>query len=349
MGTHRILLRGDTAANWLAAEALNPSNVLLERELVLVGPPGGPYTHKIGDGVTPFSLLPSNPIQAISTAGVIDFTSQSADPAVPLAGEARLFFRSIANRSLPRILGPSGLAVSLQPALFQNRVFIVQPSAASALFSIGGTLTSVGTITHPVASVQYGYMANIASAASGGSTAGTGANVSNFRRSQASEATGGFFYYSRLGFSDSGYNQSGASTGSRFFAGLTSGTLAASVGADLPTGEMIGILRRHVAGGAQDDNFQFYTRTGASFSLVDTTVPFVPEKVYDFGIFSPPDGLVAGWFVRNLTDGIVAQGTHTTNQPSLATFMRPGFQIATINAVARNIRMSMLYTETDVA
>jgi hypothetical protein len=94
---------------------------------------------------------------------------------------------------------------------FQNSITFIGPSATTALSAIGNSVTSVGTISHPNPSEAFGYMANIASAASANTTAGTGTASTLWLRGGL--GGGGFFFATRAAFPDAGYNETGAGTG----------------------------------------------------------------------------------------------------------------------------------------
>ena len=93
-------------------------------------------------------------------------------------------------------------------------------------------------------------------------------------------------------------------------------------------------------------NWQFTTTNGVSQSLVDTGMPFVAQHVYDFYIFCPPLGGVISWRVDDKTAGTSNEGSTSTYLPDPATAMRGGFHILSVDAVARNVRMNRVYTES---
>lgn len=332
-----IQLRGDTSANWTSA---NP--VLAERELAIETDTD---LYKIGDGVTSWNSLPYKALRQIDEATVISMSNQSI-PSPPTGNTLNFFAKSLSGRMALRVQGPSGLVTPLQPSFFQNNIIMINTNTATTVTSIGDAVTSVGTISHPTVTESYGRMANFACAATAAATCGTGNANLNFTRGSVS-GSNGFFFNARLAFSDASYNESGASTGSRVFVGLTDQTMATSVGSNNPSGNRIGFSRLHVNASTLDTNWQITSRDGTTEFRVDTGCQFGAQKVYDFYLFCPPQGTEITWRIDNITDDTSFEGTVSTNLPLNTQFMRAGFQLQTVNAVARNIRMQRVYIESD--
>lgn len=372
--TTRIQLRRGTAAQWAAA---NPT--LAEGEMGVELPE---MTFKMGDGIAPWNDLPyasgtqgpTGPTGATG-AGVpagggigqflakastddYDTTWQSAEASFPLEMPAqtdpaggtgvKLYAAEFAGRLLPAVRGPVGQPAGLQLALNTRRIFLVTLGSSTTLNVQGGALTSVGTISHTVpatvGSTVFPYLANQVTASSTSATAGTGMSALQIRA-----GGDGFYYVARLAFPDASYNETGASTGSRFFCGVTDGSLALSVASDNPSGNLAGFFRSHVNGGLQHSTFQVATKDGTTLSLVDTTMTFTPQNVYDFYIYVEAGApSVIYWRVDNLTAGTSASGSVSETPPSSTANLRAGYQIQTVNATTRNIRMGQLYCEVPV-
>jgi hypothetical protein len=334
----QIQLRRGTASQWTTA---NPT--LAEGEM---GVETDTSLFKIGDGATAWNSIDYSTLRSIDTATVLSMANQ-ATPATPAAGNLNFFAKSLAGRMTLRQQGPSGLVTPLQPSFFQNSIVMLTTGGSGSIISIGNTVTNVGTISHPTATETYGYMTNFVTAGSANATAGTSSSNAVWARGSMSGANG-FFFNSRIGLPDSSYNETGsASTGSRIFVGLTDQGLATSVAADNPVGNFCGFFRRSVNGAAIDTNWGFATKDGSSFNFADTGLVFSPQRVYDMFIFSPPQGTEIFWRIDNVIDGTFAEGSTTTNLPSVAVSMRAGLQVLTVNAVARNIRMQRVYVESD--
>ena len=281
--------------------------------------------YKIGDGVNTWNDLPYT--ELLGEVGVLHMEEQPTFPVAPPPGQMKFYAKLIGGRMLPRIHGPSGLSTPLQPSFFQNMITIINTGGAAVLGTIGNTVTSVGTITHPNPTEEYGFMANFRSASTAGITTGTGNLTTLWQRGVALGKANGFFYNARLAFPDIDYNESGETTGTCIFVGLTSGTMAASVGSENPAGHYAGFQRCHTNGARTDINWQFMTKDSAVQSVVDTGLEFLPEKVYDFYIFCPPAGTVIYWRIDNITDDIIIEGSTDQHLPIETVLLRGGFQL----------------------
>jgi len=333
----RIQLRGDTAANWTT---VNP--ILAQREIALETDTD---LYKIGDGTTAWNSLPYKALRQIDEATVINFENQSI-PTAPAANTLNLFARNLGGRMALRMQGPSGLSTPLQPSFFQNNIMMINTNTTTTITSIGNTVTSVGTISHPTPTLLYGWMTNFATTAISASTSGTGNNGLLWTRSTNVTDAAGFFFNTRLAFPDSSYDETGMSTGTRIFVGLTSQTMANSVTVNDPVGVRVGFSRIHVNGSPPDSNW-FLSLKATSEERIDTQMVFTPECIYDFYLFCPPTGSFISWRIDNITLGTSQEGTTTVQLPTVGVYMRAGFQLLTVNAVVRNIRMQRVYVESD--
>lgn len=328
----QIQLRRDISANWTSN---NPT--LASGEMGVVTDTGN---YKIGDGITDWNSLAYNELSSVLTAAT--FTNV-ADPSAPAPGTLVMYGKAIAGRLLPKFIGPSGLDSPLQPAVFQNSLWLVQPNTTSSVSAIGGSVTSVGTISHPVpTSVTNGVCANFLSGAVVGNTTGTGSAVAPFNLSSGVVSCGGFFFVTRLWYPDADYGT--GATGSRHFVGFTDQTMAVSVGSDNPAGSRLGFTLSTNLG---ETDWMFTSKNGTTETRVSTGMEFTVGKLYDFYIFAPPGGAVVYWRISNLTDQISVEGSATVNLPGTGTYMRAGFQLSTLTTTARNIRMKKIYVETD--
>jgi hypothetical protein len=226
----------------------------------------------------------------------------------------------------------------------RNQV-ILRPNTTTTISSVGNTVRSVGTLSHPTPDSTYGWTTNFASAATGNVTAGTGNNAVIWRRGAASTDIAGFFQIARIGFPDASYNESGASTGRRIFVGLTSNTLAAMASSDAPTGDWVGFWRVNVNGGLTHTNWRFGSRDNVTTTSDDTGLAFVPQQLYQLAIYCPPGGSEIFWRIDNLNTGASAQGSKATNLPRTTINMRGGFQVGIVQALACNVRMGILVVE----
>jgi len=332
-----IQLRNDISTNWATA---NP--VLLIGE---IGIETDTMLYKLGNGSDNWNDLPYAILGLSEVSNSLEMINQESHPATPSANRLRLYNKSIAGRNLPHIKGPSGLSTPLQPSFFQNQIAIISPSVTTTLTVLGTAVTSAGTLSHPVATESAGYMTNFVTAAAA-SVAGTGDNVVRWFRGSVPGANG-FFYYSRVFFPDSSYDYTAASTGSRFYAGLTSTTLILMAQSNNHASARCAFVRIH-DGTRNDANFFFTTRaTTGDETLTDTGMIFIAQNIYDFYIYCRPQSDTIYWRIDNLTTGTSYEGMTSETLPEGNTAMRAGIQLCTINALARNIRMQRIYIESD--
>jgi hypothetical protein len=325
----RIQFRRDTASSW-ATE--NP--VLAVGELGLVTDTGA---YKVGDGVTAWNSLSYWALPAAT--GVLTMQA-SADPTAPAAGDMAFYAKAISGRLLPKFKGASGLDTPLQPAFFQNTVWMAAPNTTSSLSTLGGIVTSAGTVSTPIpTSASYGLSSNFATAATLNATAGTGSALAYF---STDSSAAGFFAVERLWWPDANYGT--GATGARFFVGLTDQTMAVSVGADNPAGNRVGFA---LSTNLSETQWMLTTRNGTTETRVATGMSFAPNELCDFYLFFPPSGTELSWRINNLTTNTEVLGSTSATLPGDGVLMRAGFQIATLTTVARNVRMKKVYVETD--
>lgn len=332
----RIQLRRGTAAAWTSADpVLLPGEIGLETDTQL---------YKIGDGATAWSALGYARLRDIDSIDLADMTGQSSLPSAASAGHANFYAKTIVGRMKLGVTGPDGIHETVRSEGALVPPMWILPSTSTALGVLGCTAGTNGAVSHPTVTELYGWAANLITAASVGAVTGTGHVAAALMRGAAS-GRAGFWFDARLGFPDASYEFAGASTGTRIFCGLTSVALTAVAAADALAGESCGFLRRSVNGGAQDTNWKFATRDGTTADYVDTGMPFAAGKVYDFQIGCASNGSAIHWRIRNVTDGTLAEGSTSTYLPLGPTLMRGGFNLQTVNAQARNIRMMRVYAE----
>jgi hypothetical protein len=334
----QIQLRRGTSSQWTTA---NP--ILADGE---VGIETNTGLYKVGNGTDNWTTRPYSTLRNIDTGTVINMSDQ-ATPSTPSAGSLNFYAKDLGGRMMLRQQGPSGLSTPLQPSFFQNNIMMINTNVTTTITSIGQTPTSAGTLSHPAPTETYGYMTNFATAATAASTSGTGNTTDVWVRGSVAGANG-FFFNARLAYPDASYEQTGAATtGSRTFVGLSNQLLATTTALDNPAGHFAGFFRRSVNAGAIDTNWQFATKENTTINVQDTGLPFLAQKIYDFYIFCPPQGTEIFWRIDNVTDDTTASGSTTTSLPGNNIYMKALFNLRTINAVARNVRMQRVYIESD--
>jgi hypothetical protein len=333
-GTHIALTPGGTASgtwNGLRIVANTTGAVANVREngIKLEGPTSP------GSG-TEVGLV----IDANWDAG-LQLSSKSTDPGTPSTDSIYVFSRLIAGRSLLRQKGSSGVAFAYQPALFEQAIAFQGPNTTTTTTSFGSSWTVDTTASHPAATETYGYATNFATAATANDTAGVTQAANQWFRGSAA-GSNGYFYVGRVSVPDASYGA--GATGSRIWVGLSSQTTATMTNADNPAGDYNGFQYSTNRG---DANWQFITKNNVTQNVVNTTLAFTAQKVYDFYVYTAPQGTTVYWRVDNLTDGTTQVGSTATNLPTTTTAMRAGAGIQTLTTTARNIRVNKQYVEAD--
>ena len=218
-----------------------------------------------------------------------------ASPATPAAGNFNLFGRTLATRTMPAIIGPSGLDYALQPATWRQKIGIwTPPGNATTVPGVLGTTawTAVGTATaRNVATTnlmtrmrRLGYV----SAATAGSLASIRVPAAQYSAGNGA-GLGGFFWSMRFNFSDAA-----AVAGVRSFVGVSASTGAPTNVEPNTLVNCIGIAQ------LSTDTTQLYLVYGGSaaqtaiglgtnFPPYVGTVGITTGVAYDLTIFAPPN------------------------------------------------------------
>lgn len=334
-----IQLRRGTASQWSTA---NP--VLAVGELGLVT---DDLSYKIGDGTTAWNSLPARELTAQFVGATFDAYDAATEPSTPSAGDMILYAKDVGGRMLPKIKGPSGVDVRLQPNVDGNGIEWWFPGATTVL-SVSGTTTptAVGTVSHPVlaagslrASTR---RAIVTSAATANSASELRAITTRCWRGDAA-GLGGFFMTMRFGASS-------AVAGQRLICGLTSSTGATST-SQSPSSLTSCVF---VGNDSGDANLQVMHNDGSgTCTKIDLGASFpVPSSsnnaLYEVVFFAAPNGSTIGYRVTRLDGAGVASGTLSTDLPPSTTFLAPHMYINN-NGVASAVILDVYryYLETD--
>jgi len=257
-----------------------------------------------------------------------------------------VFSRNRARR-IPAFVGPTGQDSVLQPALFSNRI-----SRLTALNSVAlpetDALAVINLPTTPtaIATASTNFYTGLVrtrytSAATAGSSAEVRSTTAQWFRS-ATPNSGGFFFVARFGL--------GAATATnRIFAGLSTGAVL------LPNADPTALLNSvGFATNTGRSNMYFMTNDGTgAATAVDLGVNF-PTTVastyfYEVRLFAPSgDTTSIYWSATRLNDGITANGTATTDLPTVGTLMSAHiWHNNGTTATAVSLDVQSMYIETD--
>jgi hypothetical protein len=310
-----IQLRGDTTANWAAA---NP--ILASRE---IGLNTDTLAYKIGNGATPWNTLAYRELTGIF-GNALELQA-SANPSDPPANSIYLYANNIAGQIRPKFKSPSGLDNTFQSSLFGHNIIAIVPGFGTAFSVIGHAApTVVGTVSSPnivsgVDLVNSTRRTRVISAA-------TANSISNIRIAApigyrgevfGSAISGGFFFVSRFGVASSTALQ-------RMGSGLfnTTGAIAATqqpsaltncIFAGWDSGETtLKIMHNDGAGVCTKIDL------GASFPANNT------QAIYQLILFCKPNDNEIGYQVTRLDTGAQSSGTITSldvpTKPTLLTW-----------------------------
>jgi len=273
---------------------------------------------------------------------------QGSIPGAPSSPMKSLYVKKFLGRNKLVLQGSDGIQEIVRSERYAVPTITVLPNATTTLTTSGAAITSVGTISHPAVTEDAGWMANFQTAASPNATCGTSHTVATLLAPTTGKSVG-FNADWRLHFPDASYNSPGAGQGSRIFVGVSVGTFSTAVLADILTAYTLG-FRRISTNALTETNWQFVARAaGTEIDIVDTGVPFVIGKTYDFYLSVGSGASTVYWAIRNVTDNTYAEGEYSGLYVMVPGFVhRAGFQMCTINATARNVRMARMLTSTQI-
>lgn len=269
-----------------------------------------------------------------------------AIPAPPAAGDLRWFARNRSGRILPHIIGPSGIDVALQPALFGNSVFMWSPSTGTTVstnFGTSWTARNAGTSAaqaHPTrASTNALTSMNRATFGTGTTATGSSGVQSALQVVWRGNAAGlgGWFYFARFGVETT-------EAALQMFIGL-SALNAALAGEPSVQNNTVGICKD-----STDSTWQIVTR-GTATTKTPTGLDITAGQVLDFLMFAPPNGSSVTFRLVDAVTGTVYVDnvSVSTNLPTNTTFLYAHAQIrSTVGTTAKLLALNRIYVETDL-
>jgi hypothetical protein len=276
---------------------------------------------------------------------------EATTPATPAAGKVALFIRNMAGRLLPSLVGPSGLDTTLQPHFGRNQIAYWRAAGNSTTITAEGAaaLTATGTATAANAATtnlqtmmrRLEYLVTVAATTA----------VAGFRGAAAMWSVGGTAA-GRGGFHLNciwGPATGVATATSRAFCGMTNATGAPT---DVEPSSITNIVG--MGWDAADTNIQIMHRGAGAVTKIDLGASFpVPTadrtEVYELALFAPSGTTqTVGYRVTNLTTGVSASGTISTNMPTTGTFLAPrGWMSVGGTSSVIGVALMNLYLESD--
>lgn len=292
-----IQFRRGTAAAW---SSTNP--ILAEGELAVVTDTG---RYKIGNGVAAWNALPA----AELSNDVIALTmTATTDPGPSANGTMTFYAKTLAERHMPKIVGPSGLSTILQPLLARNKIGMFCPPGNAVTATILGaytlpTVTGTATVRSVTTTNLFTRMRRLGyvSAALVGSLAGP--RVVSAQITVGGVTASGFFKVIRFGISDAV-----VVSGARMFVGVSASTAALTNVEPSTFTNCVG-----VGNGTANTNLFLYRGGSSAQTPIDLGVNFPTNTtntdMYELCLFSHSTTDSVHYEVTRLNTGNVATGT----------------------------------------
>ncbi len=267
-------------------------------------------------------------------------------PVAPADGLV-LFDRNRAGRHIPSIIGPSGVDVALQPALFGNSIYMWLPGVGTTLAINFGTSFTVrnsgaGAVQAHPSRASTNAMTSLNRATFGTGTTAAGASGIQSSATVAwrgnAAGLGGFFFHSRFGIETLAADM-------RAFVGLSANN--AAMAADPSSwANTIGIGKDYT-----DSTWQIISRSGSAVTKTPTYIAVTAGRVLDFMAFAAPNNSKITVRVADaVTGNVLFDNTDlTTNLPTNTTFLYMQAHCQSVSGTtAKLLALNRMYCETDL-
>ena len=265
------------------------------------------------------------------------------------ADTIKMFSRSYAGRVMPEWMGETGTDCFVQPSLINNNLMLWQPTVGAVAGTImGNTVTSVGTVSHPVLASTNMQTAMrrtswLSAATTATTTSGIRGNVAQVWRGNAANL-GGFTAFFR-------FSQNTNTLGHQTFIGLA-GSLVALAGDPSGLTDMIGIENDGADAIASGWQVMRNDTTGAATKVsLGSLAPRDTATVLDLTLYAPANASFIGVRVYNQTTQTVAldNAIYTTDLPTNTAFLNFHAQNRVGTAgVAHTLQLNRIYIESDI-
>ena len=311
------------------------------------------YTSENGFTVyAPSDLVSLNP----AFTGYTDYSAIS-DPSAPGSDTLRLYAKKVSERVMPKWVGPSGVDMVFQPALFNNNVVLYLPNTGTtAGLNLGTPWAVTTTVAHPAPTAGIWTQIKRTTSTNVVTTTNQTLGVSSIVSTAAqfwrgnSAGLGGFFFFARFGIETL---TAGSPNATRLFVGLHSGTTNILASDTVPAISAIG-LWHDTTDGANVINL--LTKDGSTATKNTLTgspsTPYSTGQAYDFYMFAKPNDSVIYYRLDNLnTDTTLVDSSCSTTLPANTAFMGPvvGMSNGTANTTAATVGIGVnkIYIESD--
>lgn len=275
--------------------------------------------------------------------------TNSGTPATPVTNNLVVGKDSYAGRGILESWDDNGLSIAYQPALFNNRITMFQPSATTVIGSYGLTVpVNLGgvTVSHPPPTEQWPYAVQLATPATSNACAGTFSSIDMTTMGTRYGLNGYFLATEFLTTNRLVQHTLTAPAGNRLFIGRTSTAspnLTNIVNTTNGTGQYIGLY----CDSGHTNQFYLTARDGTAEFRTNTGIFYVATNLYQFYLMQAPTSKFAAWKLRDLTSNTVAQGWFSNNVPT--NMMKFGYLIRNGTTVVNSVRFTKLYVEAPLS
>ena len=268
-------------------------------------------------------------------------------PTAPAAGSLTFFSKSRAGKTLPAVVGPSGVDFNLQPALYGTTTFRFIPNSNIVYIFWGNSWTqriSTGSYRGYPIKVSTNAMSSmnriLYTTANTGNISGAGIQSTNTVAWRGNGAgLGGFLFFSRFGL------QIAVLTSLRVLVGLSElNTILIEDPSAIVTISTIGLIKD-----AADGTLQFFIRNGTTQTKQTTGVIPTVNQILDLYIHAMPNGTDIMFQLNDSVSGsTLSSATLSTGIPANTVFLYAHAQVGSSSASIQSLAVNQIYVETDL-
>ncbi len=279
---------------------------------------------------------------SIGNTGVLNLATTS-DQSAPTSG-LDIYAKAIANRVVPKWVGPSGVDTPFQSAIWQNNLVFFTPGAAAGLWqgtagsNLGTAAVVLPTTTNFWTSSRRSRFSSVVTTLN--QQVGTRTDAMFFRGGSAGQ--GGFFMAARVGTDT-------WTAGDRLFVGFSTGTTAVCTVNPTTLTNSVGFVVN-----AGSTTISFMHNDGSGNAVVETITnqpALASNQGYAFYIFAKPNDSVIYWQLDDINTGLkLEEGSVSADLPVNTTMMAAHACMSNgANTVVNNaqIGINRIYIETD--
>ena len=283
------------------------------------------------------------------SGGHLNVTDAGTIPTTPAAGTLTYFGEDHAGRMLPSIIGPSGVDLNLQAALYGSTTFMWLAGSAAVAAISWGTLftprangTAVQTTparasTNSLTSMNRAtFSSNVTptiNTGCGSQSASTVAWLGNAAN------LGGFLFFARFGIET--YVSS-----CKILVGLTALNAALSTTTE-PSANINTIA---LCKDSTDTTWQVVTKSATTVTKTNTAITITAGQILDLFIHSAPNSQSVKFEIKNAVTGVslYVSAAITTNLPASTVFLYMHSQILNTTTAVVALALNRMYLESDL-